>query len=142
MQCMIKVKPQSCLQQLIVSDFVVCGGSYHTRAQLKCDMRPHKQTRSDTINSCSTHSCGFPIILADIFQVRCAPDSMTQQQYLIARSIFLTLSSLKGKGVSTEEVITKQMRISMISTNCCTWILKKRCNLWPKTYAICHLCLS
>ena len=24
-------------------------------------MRPHKQTRSDTI-SCSTHSCGFPIL--------------------------------------------------------------------------------
>ena len=27
-----------------------------------CAMRPHKQTRSDTSN-CSTHSCGFPIIL-------------------------------------------------------------------------------
>ena len=60
---MIKVKPQSCVQQLIVSDLVVSGSSYHTRAALSCDMRPHKQTRSDT-SSCSTHSCGFPIMQA------------------------------------------------------------------------------
>ena len=43
---MIKVKPHSCVEQLIVSDLVVCGFSYHTRAALSCDMKPHKQTRS------------------------------------------------------------------------------------------------
>ena len=62
MQWMIKVKPHSCGEQLIVSDLIVCGTSYHTRAVLSCDIRPHKQTRSDT-NSCSTHSCGFLITL-------------------------------------------------------------------------------
>ena len=30
-------------------------------AALSCDMRPHKQTCSDT-SSCSTHSCDFPIM--------------------------------------------------------------------------------
>ena len=38
---MIKVKPHSCVQQLVVSDLV--GTSYDRRAQLSCDMRPHKQ---------------------------------------------------------------------------------------------------
>ena len=38
-----------------ISDFVVCGASYHTRAL-------HKQTRSDTI-SCSSHKCVFFWIL-------------------------------------------------------------------------------
>ena len=37
--------------------------SYLAYITLSCDMRPHKQARSDTIKcSCSTHSCGFPII--------------------------------------------------------------------------------
>ena len=54
-------KTHLCVEQLIVSDLVVCGASYHTRAVLSCDMRSHTQTWSDTI-SCSTHSCGFPII--------------------------------------------------------------------------------
>ena len=40
---MIKVKPHSCVQKLLVSDLVVCGISYHTRAHLECDMRHHKQ---------------------------------------------------------------------------------------------------
>ena len=57
----MKVKPHSCVEQLIVSDLVVCGASYHARAALSYDMRPHKQTRSDT-SSCSTDSCGFPIL--------------------------------------------------------------------------------
>ena len=35
-------------------------GSYHTRAARSCGMRPHKQTRSDTI-SYSTHSYSFHI---------------------------------------------------------------------------------
>ena len=61
LQWMIKVKPHSCVEQLVVSDLVVSGASYHTRAQLECDIRPHKQTRSDTC-SCSMHSCGFPIL--------------------------------------------------------------------------------
>ena len=58
---MIKVKPHLCVEQLIVSDLVVCGASYHTRAVLSCDMGAHKQTRNDT-SSCSTHSCGIPIM--------------------------------------------------------------------------------
>ena len=58
---MVKVKPHSCVEQLIVSDLVVSGASYHIRAALSCDMMSHKQTQSDT-SSCSTHSCGFPII--------------------------------------------------------------------------------
>ena len=61
MQWMIKVKPHLCVEQLIVSDLVVCGASYQTRAALSCDMRPHKQMRSDK-SSCSTHSCGFPVL--------------------------------------------------------------------------------
>ena len=52
---MINAKPHSCVKQLIVSDLVVYGASYHTR-----ERRPHKQTPSDT-SSCPTHSCGFPI---------------------------------------------------------------------------------
>ena len=58
---MIKVKPHACVEQLIVSDLVVCGASYHTRAAPSYDMRPHKQTQFDTI-SCSAHPCGFPIV--------------------------------------------------------------------------------
>ena len=52
---MIKVKPHSCVEQLIVSDLIVCGDSYLTRAALLCDMKPYEQTQSDTI-SCSTHT--------------------------------------------------------------------------------------
>ena len=55
-----KIKPCLCVEHLIVSDLIVCGALYHTRAQHKCDMRPHKQTWSDIVN-CSTHECGFPI---------------------------------------------------------------------------------
>ena len=40
---MKKEKQHSGVQQLIVSDVVVCGASYHTRAALSYDMRPHKQ---------------------------------------------------------------------------------------------------
>ena len=61
MQLMIKVKPYSCVDQQINSHLVICGASYHTQAALSCDIRSHKQTRSDTI-SCSTHGCGFIII--------------------------------------------------------------------------------
>ena len=67
---MIKVKPhsfmcgtancRSCVEPLIVLD-LVCRASYHTRAALSCDMRPYKQTRSDTISS-SSHAPGFPIV--------------------------------------------------------------------------------
>ena len=51
---------------------LVCGTPTCIRSRclwglisLKCDMRPYKQTRSDT-SSCSTHSCGFPIILHQV----------------------------------------------------------------------------
>ena len=37
-------KPHLCVEQLIVSDLIVCGASYNTWAALSCDMRPHKQT--------------------------------------------------------------------------------------------------
>ena len=71
---MITVKPHLCVEQLIVSDLVVCGASYHTRAALSCDMRPHKQTRSDT-SSCSTHSCGVPILFNYIYySMHCTSD--------------------------------------------------------------------
>ena len=60
-QWMINVKPHSCVEQPIVSDLIVSGDSYHTRNALSYDMRPHKQTQSDTIGY-STHSCRFPII--------------------------------------------------------------------------------
>ena len=60
MQWMITIKPHSCVEQLTVSD-LICWVSYHIRATLSCDMRPHKETRSDTISR-STHSCGFPMI--------------------------------------------------------------------------------
>ena len=60
------VKPHSCVELLIVSDLIVCGVSYHTRAALLCDMRLHKQTQSDTMN-CFTHSCGFSIGSNDSF---------------------------------------------------------------------------
>ena len=33
---MINVKPHSCVEQQIVSDLIVCGASYHTRAVLLC----------------------------------------------------------------------------------------------------------
>ena len=68
MQWMIKVKLHSCVQELIVSDLIICWTSYHTRAALSCDMMPHKQTWSDT-SSCSTHSCGFPIFPDDTFSI-------------------------------------------------------------------------
>ena len=58
---MVKVKPNLCVKQLVVSDLVVCGASYLTRAVLSCHIMPHKQIRWNTI-SCSTHLCGFPII--------------------------------------------------------------------------------
>ena len=45
------------VEQLMVSD-LVCVASYHTWASLLCDMRPHKQTWSDTS---ATHPCVFPI---------------------------------------------------------------------------------
>ena len=57
MQLMIKVKQHSCVEQLIVSDLFVCGASYHTQAALSCDMRAHKQTRSDTSSCSSTFTC-------------------------------------------------------------------------------------
>ena len=62
-QCMINRKPHSYVEELIVSNLVVCGDSYHNRA-----MRPHKQTRSDKI-SCSTHWCSFIIISTFIIVV-------------------------------------------------------------------------
>ena len=64
---MIKVKPHLCVEQLLVSDLVVYGASYHTRAVLSCDIRPHKQTPSDTISS--THSCGFPLLYNPTLQL-------------------------------------------------------------------------
>ena len=60
MQWMLKVKPHSCVEQLIISDFIVYGASYHTQGVLLCNMSPHKQTQSDTI-SCYTHSCGLVV---------------------------------------------------------------------------------
>ena len=47
-----------CGTAIIVSDLVVCGASYHTQAAPSCDIKPHKQTRPDTISD-STHSCVF-----------------------------------------------------------------------------------
>ena len=46
----------------LVSDLVVCGSSYQTRATLSYDMRPNKQTQSIK-SSCSTHKCGLLIVL-------------------------------------------------------------------------------
>ena len=57
---MIKVKPHSWMEHLIVSNLVICVDSYHTRSVLSCDMRPPQ--RNSGTSSCSTHSCGFPII--------------------------------------------------------------------------------
>ena len=61
-QCMINVKPNLCInEQLIASDLIACGASYHTRDSCMQDM----QMRSHTI-SCSTHSSSFPAICNSI----------------------------------------------------------------------------
>ena len=78
---MIKVKPHSCVEQLIVSNLIPCGASNHTKAALSCDMRPHKETHSDTI-SCSTHSCGFPFVSR--FSIAQAYDCETSRTRYIA----------------------------------------------------------
>ena len=100
MQWVIKVKPYECVEQLIVSELVVCGDSNHTRAALLCDMRPHKPTQSDTI-SCSTYSCGFPIICQATFQLNTLqlmaillpPDAALPSSYIINNQTLLIIQS-------------------------------------------------
>ena len=52
---MIKVRLHLCVEELIILDLVLCWSFYNTRAVLLCGMRPHKQTRSDTISCSHTH---------------------------------------------------------------------------------------
>ena len=42
---MTKVKAHLCVEQLIISEFVVCGNSDHTQPVLLYDMNRHKQTQ-------------------------------------------------------------------------------------------------
>ena len=45
--------PHECVNSYLYQIEIVCGASYHTRAQLKCDMRPCKQR--DLIQLAVTH---------------------------------------------------------------------------------------